>query len=302
MSNTLGGVNPAQIAQMSLDALLELLAPLRAFTTDFSSDIASAGSSVTTRVPTATTSGDLSAGYATSAQDVTTTAKTITLGTVRGNVVQFTDEEWSKSSINLMDVFVAPSVNAIADDMFDDIGALVTASNFGSGTNDVLTCAEAAFDADAAAFVATKLTLKKVPRAGRFLMLEPTTHRYLVTDNAIQASYAYGSSDAIRENRIPRLHGMDIYEVTDLGPQSDKLIAFAGGKSALLIAARSPAVPANFPGDISTVTDPETGFTLQLRRWYSADDGKYRMSLASIWGVAVGVGGANGALVRVVTS
>jgi hypothetical protein len=302
MANTLGGVNLTAIAQQSLDALIDQLAPLAAFTTDFSSEIAVEGSAVSTRVPTQTTSGDLSTGYSTNRQDVTTTVKTITLGDVRGSVIGFTDGEWSKSSINLQDIFVAPGVNAIADDMFDDVCALVTSTNFGSGTNDLLTVAEASFDADAVAQVAQKLSAKKVPRAGRFLMLKPSTFRYLVTDNAIQASYAYGGSEAIRENRASRIHGMDIYEVTDLGPQSENLIAFAGGKQGLLIAARTPAAPANFPGDLVNVTDPGTGFTLQLRRWYSADDGRHYLSMGAIWGVAVGVGGASGNIVRVVTS
>ena len=42
---------------------------------------------------------------------------------------------------------------------------------------------------------------------------------------------------------------------------------------------------------IENVTDPASGFTLQLRKWYSADDGQHYLSLASMWGVAVGVGG-----------
>ena len=57
------------------------------------------------------------------------------------------------------------------------------------------------------------------------------------------------------------------------------------------MAARLPAIPPNFPGEVETVTDPESGFSLQLRRWYSADDGVYYMSMASIYGAAVGNAG-----------
>ena len=107
MANTLGGVNMDVIAQQSLDVLQDVLPQLRVFTTDFSSDIAVAGATVTTRVPTQQSSGDLSTGYATNAQNVTTTAKQITVGAVTGNVIQFTDEEVSKSSICLL--YTSPS-------------------------------------------------------------------------------------------------------------------------------------------------------------------------------------------------
>lgn len=288
MANSLAGVNLAQIAQKSLDALLPRLVPLKSFTTDFSSDIAVAGSSVTTRVPTALTTGALTTGYAANAQDSTTTAKTITLGVLKGLVVGFTDEEWSKSSINLYDIFVRPGVNAIANGMIDDALALVTAANYGAAA---FTGAASTFDADDVADLATALSTANVDRDGRFLILSPSYYGYLAKDNAIQAAYAYGTSDAIRDNRIPRVHGMDILEYTDIPSNSENLVGLCGARQGLIIAARSPAVPEGFQGQIETVTDPESGFTFQVRKWYSPDLGKHFLSMASISGVAVGVAG-----------
>ena len=53
MANTIAGVNLAKIADMSIAGLTDLFAPLNALTTDFSTDIASSGDSITTRTATA---------------------------------------------------------------------------------------------------------------------------------------------------------------------------------------------------------------------------------------------------------
>jgi hypothetical protein len=274
------------IAQQSLDVLQDVLPQLRVFTTDFSDEIAVAGATVTTRVATQQSSGDLSTGYATNAQTVTTTAKQITVGAVTGNVIQFTDEEVSKSSIDLMELFVVPGINAVANDMMDDALALVTNANFGAAA---FTGAAGDFDADDVADLAQVLSTAKVPRNGRFLMVKPTYYAALAKDNAIQAAYAFGGTEAIRDNRVPRVHGFDIVEYTDIPANAENLVGLCGAKQGIIIAARAPAIPAGFSGEVRNITDPESGLTLQLRKWYSEDDGVYRMSIAGMWGVAVGV-------------
>jgi hypothetical protein len=67
MANTISGVNLAEVAQESLPALQSLFAPLGSILTDFSSDIAQSGESVTTRFATKPTAQDLSGGYSATA-------------------------------------------------------------------------------------------------------------------------------------------------------------------------------------------------------------------------------------------
>ena len=287
-TNTLGGVNLAVIAQQSLDVLQDVLPPLRAFTTDFSAEVAVRGASVTTRVATQPTSASLATGYAANAQNSTTTAKTVTLGAPTGLVLGFSDEEWSKSSINLHDIFIRPGLNAVANDMMDDALALVTNANFGAAA---FTGAAGDFDADDVADLAQTLSTAKVPRNDRFLMLSPTYFASLAKDDAIQAAYAFGGAEAIRDNRVPRVHGFNVVEYTDIPSNSENLVGLCGAPQGIIIAARVPATPDNFTGEIMNVTDPESGLTIQLRKWYSADDGQYYLSMASMWGVAVGVSG-----------
>ena len=62
MSNTLGGINLAAIAEQSLDYLSYEFFPITAVATDFSGDIATKGESITTRIVSGLTAQDLSSG------------------------------------------------------------------------------------------------------------------------------------------------------------------------------------------------------------------------------------------------
>lgn len=289
MSNTLGGVNLAQIAQKSLDTLVAELPSLQLFATDFSSDVAVEGQSVTTRVATQPTSGSLATGYAANAQGGTTTAKTVTLGDTTGLVLGFTDSEWAKSHINLMDVFIQPGINAIAGGVIADALALVTATAYSTAA---FVGAASGFDSDDVADIAAALTAAKVPKRGRSMILNPTFFAALLKDDSVKASMFYGGAEAIRQRQIPALQGFSpIVEFVDFPHNSEYLVGIAGGKQGIIVATRVPAAPDAFPGEIQNVTDPDSGITLQLRKWYSADDGKHYLSMGILYGVAVGVAG-----------
>jgi len=129
MSNTIGGINLQQISMMTLDTLLQDMPMLSSFTTDFSSDVAAKGESVTTRVATAMTNQDLTAGY--TPGDVTSSAKTVTLDFFKGRVVAFTDMEVAKGTLDLLQrTFIRPAAHAVVKGFMDDLFALVLAGNF----------------------------------------------------------------------------------------------------------------------------------------------------------------------------
>ena len=191
MANTLGGINLAQIAQQTLETLSAEMPVVSAFTTDFSSEIADVGESVSTRVASAVSAGDATSGY--SATDVTSTAKTITLNKHKHFTAKFTDLEIAKGGLDMLErTFVKPTVHAVVNAMMDDLLALVTDTNFA----DEVDVAAASFGADDVADLAGDLTTKNVPKTDRALVIKPTYFASLAQDNAIQASYAYGNPSA----------------------------------------------------------------------------------------------------------
>jgi hypothetical protein len=300
MANTLGGVGLASIAQQSLDCLLPRLTQFNVFSTDFGGEVENGTTTITTRVATATTAGTIGTGYAAARQDVTTTAKTITLSDVYGNVIGFLDNEWNGSVVNLRDVFIEPNINAICDGIMTAALNLVTAAAVGNveGTSKKTIASASALDYQATADLAQIVTDRKVPTSPRFLMVKPTYYAGLAKDPAVAAAYAYGSSETVRENRIPMVSGFSVHQYVNFPDNSENLVGVCGGKQGIIVASRVPQVT-NFPGEIANATDPATGFTLQLRKWYSADLGRHLMSMGVQYGVAVG-NAAN--LVRIVSA
>lgn len=283
MANTLGGVNLAQIAQQTLETLSAEMPIVSAFTTDFSSDVADVGESVSTRVATAVSAGDATSGY--SATDVTSTAKTITLNKHKHFTAAFTDLEIAKGGMDMLErTFVRPAVHAVVNAMMDDLLALAVTATY---SNEV-TVAAGSFGADDVADLAGDLTTLNVPKSGRALVIKPSYYANLAQDNAIQASYAYGGPGSIQDNAVPKVHGFNVYEYSDIPANSESLEGFACGPEALIIAGRQPALPENWAGAVESVQDPGTGVTLQLRNWYEGKDGAQYITATLIYGVAAG--------------
>ena len=283
MANILGGVNLAQIAQQTLETLSAEMPIVSAFTTDFSSDVADVGESVSTRVATAVSAGDATSGY--SATDVTSTAKTITLNKHKHFTAAFTDLEIAKGGMDMLErTFVRPAVHSVVNAMMDDLLALAVAATYSAE----VTVVAGSFGADDVADLAGDLTTLNVPKADRALVIKPAYYANLAQDNAIQASYAYGGPGSIQDNAVPRVHGFNVYEYSDIPANSENLEGFACGPEALIIAGRQPALPENWAGAVESVQDPDTGVTLQLRNWYEGKDGAQYITATLIYGVAAG--------------
>lgn len=289
MANTLGGVNLAAIADQTLDYLGREFFALSAFTRNFSQDIKEEGQSVTTRIPSGVSAQDLSSGY--SPADVTTTAKTITLNKFKGPVFGFTDLEITKAKNEqwLHNHFVAPAIEGTVKAVMDDLLALVLNAAFSA--NSVITAAN--FDSDDLADLAGDLTTSKVPKSMRVAMLLPTYYASVQKDAMIQDGASYGDTSAVREHNAKLVHGFNLIEYTDIPTNSENLTGFVCHPSALIIAARTVAVPRNAPHvEVINRVEPVTGLPVQFRRWYDANAGKTIFSMGLLYGVATGNGAA----------
>jgi|TARA_R110002110_G_scaffold32039_2_gene111900 hypothetical protein len=278
------GVNLAQVAQQTLETLSAETPMLKAFTTDFSSDVANVGESVTTRIANAVTAVSAASGYAGATQ--TSVAKTITLDNHIHYTAKFTDLEIAKGGMSMLErTFVRPAVHAVVTKMVGDLLDKVVNANFSNVTAAIATNA---ISADDIADLAGDMTTLNVPRANRSLVVNPSYYATLAQDAGIQAAYAYGGSEAIRNNMIPKVHGFDVYEYSGLDANSENLGGFVCGQEALLLATRQPSIPENWSGALESVQDPESGLTIQLRNFYDGLTGAQYITATLIYGVAVG--------------
>ena len=285
MSNTLGGINLQVIAQDSLTTLLAQFPLVNKFTTDFGGDILQRGESVTTRIASGVAATDIAAsGY--SRSDVTSTSKTVTLNKHKGFVMGFTDGEVSKGGYDVLRrTFIRPAAHAVVKAVMDDVFGLVDGTNFpATGYNSTV----AAFDADAVADISQALTDANVPMAGRTLIVKPSLYTSLAKDNSIQAQYASGTNAPLTENLLPRIHGFEVNQYTALPATITNLKGIAVSPEAILIAARLPATPTNWYGNVATATDAESGLSIQVREWYDGDAGEQKLSMSILYGVSVG--------------
>ena len=285
MSNTLGGINLQVIAQDSLTTLLAQFPLVNKFTTDFGGDILQRGESVTTRIASGVAATDIAAdGY--SRSNVSSTAKTVTLNKHKGFVMGFSDGEVSKGGYDVLRrTFIRPAAHAVVKAVMDDVFALVDGTNFPStGYNGTV----AAFDADAVADISQALTDANVPMAGRTLIIKPSLYTSLAKDNSIQAQYASGTNAPLTENLLPRIHGFEVNQYTALPATITNLKGIAVSPEAILIAARLPATPTNWYGNVATATDAESGLSIQVREWYDGDAGEQKLSMSILYGVTVG--------------
>lgn len=292
MANTLGGINLAAIAQESLDYLQYDFFPLSAVATDFSTDIATKGESVTTRIASALTAQDLSSGYSSAAQDVTSTAVTVTLNNFFGVPYGFTDLELSKAGDSewLKNQFIAPACEGLKDKIMQTIFTICTTANYANET--VSTAAN--FDSDDLADIAGALTALKVPMRNRSMIVDPTYYTALMKDAVVEDASAFGDNQAIREGIVQRVRGVNVFQYANIPSLSESFEGMVLHPSAIAFAARTVADPtdlnADAPVQVENVVDPVSGLPLQFRAWYDANAGKGYLSVASLWGVSKGQG------------
>tara|TARA_R110000824_G_scaffold204316_1_gene389011 strand:- start:7605 stop:8486 length:882 start_codon:yes stop_codon:yes gene_type:complete len=283
MANTIAGVNLAEIAQESLSGLSSTFAPLNAVSTDFSTDAAAAGESVTTRIPTKPAAQNLASGY--THNDTTLVAKTITLDTFYGFTYGFTDAERSKSAINLGEIFLEPAMSALGDKVFGDLWNLVLNATF--STNTTITAAN--FDRDDLADIrATMNETLKAPAQGRALICDSLHYAALL--KSLNAAEIPGMTAEKQDGAVPRVAGFDIYETNLADDNGENTAAFAMHRSALLFAGRSvDATGAAEAGvEVEDIVIPGLGLPVQFRRWYDPSLGRLNYSVGLLYGVAAG--------------
>ncbi|MEY3277138.1 MAG: Verrucomicrobia phage [Verrucomicrobiota bacterium] len=281
-TNTINGANLAAVAEMSLPALDQMFAPLRAFTTDFSADIAAKGESVVTRYPNRVTAVDLSSGY--TSQNTRSDAVTVTLNSFFGFPYGFFDVERSKSAIDLNRLFVEPAIAAVGKKVFQDIWGLITDANYPAATQSELLVTAANFDRDDVADLAAQLTDNGVPPTGRSLILNPAYYAALAKDlNSVDIA---GQSRTLGENIIPRLHGFDVYQTPYVTANAANVTGFACHSSAIAIAARGVDAPALGNMEVENVIVPDLGLPVQFRRWYDERGGELVYSMGVLYGFA----------------
>jgi len=295
------GLAPQFVAAETLRTLVPVLAPLnKIVTTDFSAYVAEKGQVVHTRYADAFTAStyDRATGFV--AEDAVSNDVAITLSDHNYVMTSFTDTEVATISLDMLRrVFIAPMANATVTSIFNGVIGQTTAAAypgtpFYSGT-------KANFNRLAIAGGATNMTKANLPFNDRSLLLTPDAFGQLLQDPSVAQYLSIGDTSVIRDGKVGRLHGVDIYEVNtwSAAPAGEHLNGIASCREGHVIVTRVPAAPTTGGGEQLTVQDPDSGFAFSLRSWYDWTKGLSNISAS--WIIGQSVGNPNAAL-RVVIS
>jgi len=269
-------------SQMALEGFTETLAPLSAFSIDYAPNPMPPGNVVlvpliggltaTTFSTYETTNGSLS-------------AITVTINKHKIIGVGQSDLDAAGSSLAKLEKFGFQQGAALALLVFQDICSLWTTANFGLAT------AVSVVDFGVAQIRAGRLLLgqAKVPAQNRNMILDVEPFDNLLgISNFIQVNLS-GSNETLRDGRIGRALGLDIFESNGL-PGTASVMGFMGHASAIAIAMRYLQPQAGHKYDIArAVGDPETGAVFGLRAHYSEAAGNRFINLECNYGYSVGI-------------
>ena len=285
MANTLGTTNANVIAQRALEILVEDYSFLRNSVTDFSDSAAKYNASIYTHRVSALTAQDYSQANGYVATAATQTDVQITLDKFKHVSYDVDDQERTTSNINLIERFAGAAAHALGLQMVGDLLALVTSSSYTSA----ITVSSASFSYAWAVSAGEVLNNNKTPANDRYAVLAPKYFGSLLKDSNVVANPQI-SGDAVRNAGLGAVAGFNINMYPSIPSNGITLGGFFAQREALVIASRVPEIPSNvtIPGNISNVTEPRTGLTIQSREHYDVQKGVVQRTLALIYGVKAG--------------
>jgi hypothetical protein len=272
--------------------------PLTRFTTDFSDQPATYNQTIITRI--ITIPSVVTYSTATGWADVTaqTTDVSVVINNHKGIPITFNENLLASTMRMLFNEFAEASAYALGKALVDALYANLTDANF---TNNTVSTS-AAFNRAAAIDIGTALTTRGVPLAlgNRTMLLWPAAFGSLEKDT-IMAQYATNvpQTNIITDGVTPEsafainIEGFKIYSAPNMPSNNANLVGFAGSKSALVMATRTPndystVLPGASFGNVQMVTDPDISLTVMQVQYVNHTLGTATSRIALMWGTAAG--------------
>jgi len=287
MANSITGINDDIISQAVLQGYTTAIAPLAAFTTDFSSEAARRGATISIMRDNTAIDAALDKTTHTdyTIQDADSDAVEITLGQPKYVSWGLDDVEIASSSVLTMERFGVRKGNLLAKTVLQDIWSEITNANFGAAG---LVSTAANFDEDDVADLAETCDLADWDPTDRYLILSPAYIAALRKVAAIKDTSGYGYN-AIQSGNVPMLHGFKVIMSNAIPGNAENLTGFATDGKGIVSAFRYLAPQQGHKYDRAEALVGEGGMTLGLRDWYSEDSGVRKTVVETVYGFETGI-------------
>jgi hypothetical protein len=280
--------NDKIFVQEALNAFTAGLAPLNAFTRSYSSEARRKGDVIA--IPRADALSTTTFAYANNSgypyETEGGTLNTISLNLDQHQIVgvDITDIQFASKGASEISVFARQQGRALARKCIENIFSLVSIANFGAAAATAVSIA----DTGLTQLRNARKTMvdRKVNGENLSLIASSELFASLLGDSNISQAFQYGGNEAIREGRIPRLLGMDVYETNALSLGGTlSLIGFLAHPDAIAVAIRQllPQDNSQYLA-VDTVVDDETGLGFTYRRHFNPGKGRHYASFECLFG------------------
>lgn len=289
-TNTLGTTNANVIAQKALAALIQRFPFLRKIATDFSSEGGKFNETIIVHEVTAAEAVEFDPAVGYAPADRSMVDIPVKIDHHAHHTYKVGVDEASSSRVNLIERLSMTAAASLGAKIMSEIMKLITAANFPTATIKALGAGGDGFDRKAAVAVGTALDGRNVEDFDRYMLLNALYYGSLCSDTPMMQVLLASGADAVKTGALPEIQGLAPLKYSAMPAGAQNLVGFAGGRTALALATRLPDDPGQGMGNckISTVTDEDSGLSIQVREWYNADLGQYRRSYVLMFGVAVG--------------
>lgn len=293
MANQLGTLNVTVLVLKALERLRITHPQIYAFARNFSSATLKKGDTLSVKVASNATASVYTGGSFT-AGDAILTDKTITIDTHLHATFSLSEDERAKGAQNWEEELINALVDAIASKIYSLIFTQLKTATVGAAVKTIadarqMEVALADFTRTSIVSMGTQMNKAKVSKAGRFAILSPEYYGKLFSDTSIVGALVNpGAGAAITEGTLPRIHGFATSEYTELQNTATPnfIEGIYGVNSAIGIVSALPVAPSQ-GGTAEVVTDPNSGLSLQVRRWGNFDTGADYVSVQALFGTSV---------------
>lgn len=278
-------LNDKLIAQTALESFVADMEGLALFTTSYSSEVVRRGATVEVPLVANLTATSFADDY--TADGGTLNNVSVSINNHRIVTVSISDTEYSKSSVAEVTKFSTQAGKALAQAVLESVYSLFVTTASSAAQYAATLTNLSAFTLTNARSLRKALSDSKAPQTDRALILNTTLYDSLLSQSGLLDASQFGARDTIADGRVPRVLGMNVYESLVLPTNSISLSGIAVHPNAVAIAVRSlePQAPSEYLA-AQTVTDPQTGLTIGVRRFYRPETGKHHMAFEAVWGAS----------------
>jgi hypothetical protein len=273
-------LNDKIFTQVALQAFVAKLAPLNAFTRDFSGETRRKGDAVLVPLVSGITATTFNQSYEVGGGAIT--FATVNIERHRIASIDLTDVQVSNSSAAVMDNLAIQAGEALARTVLQDIWSVITVANFGAA---ILTTAGANYTIAQIGALRRALVARNVPTDRLSFINNPDIFTGLLTSAGVAQALNYGGAEAVRDGQIPRLLGMDIYESNIIPANAmTNLGGFVAHPDAIAIAMRYLEPQAAGEYLAAEQVTASNGITMGYRRHFNAATGRHFANFECLFG------------------